>query len=61
MKKQIEKNGGSRGGSMGGGPGGIRQDCFFEFFAFRNRTQGSARVGRGDNFPPPPPGDTPHW
>ena len=64
MKKEIEKNGGSRGGgSRGGsrgrsrgGPGGsIRQESFFKFFAFRNRAQGSDRVGRGDNFSPP------HW
>ena len=53
--------GGSLGGVQGGVQGGgIRRDFFFEFFAFQNRAQGSGRVGRGDDFPPPP-GGTPPW
>ena len=39
--------------------GGIRRESFFEFFAFRNRAQGSGRVGRVDDFPPPPGGTPP--
>ena len=46
---------------MGEGSRGerIRREFVFEFFTFQNRAQGSGRVGRGDNFPPPHLGVTP--
>ena len=46
-----------------GGPGGwgIRREFFYQIFAFQNRAQGSGRVGRGDNFPPPLLGGDPPW